>query len=169
MQNPKLPIPIPESVKPVAQSPDQEGQGDKEAAAPGQFTVYYSESLPPLYSTWNHSSFRAMRDLSPIYPYPETSHPLQGFVPGPKNSGIRGMLGRWATCIALVLTQLILFLGTLIPGYFNFKLNSPISSAAYCLQPHVLFVLLCWLSVFLLHFLDSTQHFPSGLILSVDS
>lgn len=79
------------------------------------------------------------------------------------------MLGRWATCIELALTQLMLPLGTLISGYINSKLNSPISSAVYFLQPHMLFVLPCWLSAFLLQFLDSTQHFPSGPILSRDS
>lgn len=142
----------------------QEGQRGQKQQLPGQ--LKFSQNF---HSTWNYSHFRPIKDVSPIYLYPARFHPLHRFLPNPKSSDIRGMLGRWATCIELVLTQLILPLGTLTSGYINSKLNSPISSAVYFLQTRMLFVLPCWLSAFLFQFLDSTQHFPSGPILSRDS
>lgn len=77
----------------------REDKAIRGSSSQGSLHLCLSEFLSPLCSTWNHSSFRAMRDLSPTYPYPERFHPLQGLVPRPKNSDISGMLGRWATCI----------------------------------------------------------------------
>lgn len=104
--------------------------------------VYHSEFLPPLRSTWNHNSFRAWETWAPCIPILRDSTPVKDLSQTQKLRHKRdvGQMGRlhW-----LAHTQLILPLATLISGYLNFKFNSPISSAAYCLQPHLLFVLPC--------------------------